>query len=80
MVTWVDTHIAKNPGRRPQILLPENLWYLFWTSKLNFSALNPIKGFKGGADFDAAIQFWLDYWKKQGLDLAGIGTISLDSP
>ena len=31
--TWVDAHIAKNPGSRIDILLSENILWLYWTSK-----------------------------------------------
>lgn len=35
--------------------------------------MRPIFGFKDkGADFDSVIQFWLDYWKDQGVDLPEI--------
>ncbi len=67
--TWVDAHIAKNPLRNGiRILLSENLLYLYWTSAKRYKNLKPAKGFKAGEDFDAAIQFWLEYWTAEGLD------------
>ena len=65
--TWVDAHIRKNHGKIRPGLLKENILFLFWNSKQNFPALKAIDGFKGGAEYDAAIQFWLQYWKYQGV-------------
>lgn len=65
--TWVDTHIRKNPGKKIQILLPENINYLFWNSQKSFPELNAIKGFKKYSELDNVIQYWLSYWKTRGL-------------
>ena len=34
IVTWVDTHLRKNRGRKT-MYLSENLLYLYWNSKKN---------------------------------------------
>lgn len=66
--TWVDEHVRKNHGKIRPGLLQENIWYLFWNSKKKYPALKPISGFKNkGSEYDEVIQFWLDYWKAQGV-------------
>lgn len=65
--TWVDTHIRKNRGKVESGLLIENIHYLFWTSKAKYQSLNHIDGFRNKNQYDALIQFWLDYWKSQGI-------------
>ena len=65
--TWVDTHIRKNHGKIHPGLLKENILYLYWNSKQRFPPLKPIKGFDDSADYDQAIQFWLEYWKNHGV-------------
>lgn len=67
--TWVDTHIRANRGKIYPGLLKENLLYLYWNSKKKFPVLAPIYGFKGSDEFDEVIQFWLGYWKEQGVPL-----------
>ncbi len=67
-VTWVDAHVRKNRGKIRPGLLKENMHFLFWNSKKKFPSLPEIKGFEGkGAEYDVLIQFWLDYWKSQGI-------------
>lgn len=67
--TWVDAHIRKNREKIRPGLLKENIHFLFWNSKKKYPILNEIKGFEGlGAEFDPLIQFWLDYWKAQGIE------------
>ena len=66
-VTWVDAHIRKNHGKIEAGLLIENIHYLFWSSKKNYPALKPIDGYKDADHYDKLIQFWLDYWKSQGV-------------
>lgn len=66
--TWVDEHIAKNPGKKIDMLLQENLLYLYWNADKKYPKLNSIKGFSAHEELDSVIQFWLDYWKQKGLD------------
>ena len=49
------------------MLLGENLLYLWWNSKKKYKKLGAIKGYKENAELDAVIQFWIEYWRKQGL-------------
>jgi len=65
--TWVDTHIRRNRGSIPKILLIENIHYLYWGSKKKYGKVGKVFGFPEHAEFDAAIQFWLEYWEEQGL-------------
>lgn len=65
--TWVHTHIRKNRGKIKPGLLVENIHYLYWNSKKKYSALPRIEGYSKGDEYDAVIQFWLDYWKDQGV-------------
>lgn len=65
--TWVDTHMRRNRGSVPQILLIENIHYLYWGSKKKYGAVGKIDGFPENSELDSVIQFWLDYWKAQGL-------------
>lgn len=65
--TWVDTHLRKNRGSIPKILLIENIHYLFWGSKTKYAPIGKVDGFSENPEIDAVIQFWLDYWKDQGL-------------
>lgn len=69
--TWVDAHIRKNRGSNPQILLIENIQHLFWASKKKYSRVGIVHEFPENAELDAVIQFWLDYWKEQGLRFPG---------
>ncbi|MGE3975376.1 MAG: transglycosylase SLT domain-containing protein [Bdellovibrionales bacterium] len=69
-VTWVDAHIRRNRGKIRPGLLKENIYFIFWNSKKKYSSLAEIKGYEGkGAEYDELIQFWLDYWKSQGIEL-----------
>lgn len=65
--TWVDTHLRKNRGSLPKILLIENIQYLYWASKTKYGPIGKIEGFSENPKLDAVIQFWLGYWKAQGL-------------
>jgi len=67
-VTWVDAHIRKNRGKIKSGLLIENIHYLFWNSKKKYPPLQPIEGYPLGDKYDSLIQFWLDYWKSEGVD------------
>jgi hypothetical protein len=68
-VTWVDAHARKNRGKIRPGLLKENIHFLFWDSQKKYPALNEIQEFAGlGSEYDQLIQFWLDYWKEQGLE------------
>ena len=63
-VTWVDTHIRKNRGRKTTYL-PENILYLYWNKKKRYPKLKAIKGFPEHHELDPVIQFWLEYWSKK---------------
>jgi hypothetical protein len=63
----VNTHLSRNPGKHGEILQIENLLYLFWHSKQTFPDLNTIKGFSSNSEIDPVIQFWMEYWREQGL-------------
>lgn len=65
--TWVDAHVRRNRGKIKPGLLIENILFLFWNSKKSYPSLPPIAGFRKGAEFDGPIQFWLEYWKNQGV-------------
>lgn len=65
--TWVDAHIRKNRGKIESGLLLENIHYLFWNSKKKYPVLERIESYPEGNDYDSLIQFWLDYWKSQGV-------------
>lgn len=64
--TWVDTHYRKNRGRK-KIYLFENLLYIFWKNKSGYNKLNTVYGFTPHNELDTVIQFWLEYWKDEGL-------------
>jgi len=66
--TWVDTHIRRNRGTIPKILLIENIHYLYWNSKKKYVRIGKVHGFPENAELDPVIQFWLDYWKEHGLE------------
>lgn len=61
-------HIRRNRGKIAPGLLKENIQFLFWSSKKKYPSLNQISGFGDrGSDLDEPIQFWLEYWKSQGV-------------
>lgn len=64
--TWVDTHLRKNRGKKV-MYLEENLLFLYWNNKNNYEKINAVKGFPPYHELDPVIQFWLDYWKEQGI-------------
>ena len=66
-VSWVDAHVRRNPKKSSAGYLPENLLYLYWNNTKKFKKLPDIPKFKGRDEYDDAIQFWIDYWKQQGL-------------
>jgi hypothetical protein len=66
-VTWVDAHVRKNHNKIKPGLLIENIYYLFWNSKKKYPSLKQIPDYPQGDQYDDLIQFWLDYWKSQGL-------------
>lgn len=65
--TWVDAHVRKNRGKIKPGLLSGNIHYLFWNSKKKFPALSQIERYENNEDYDSLIQFWLEYWKSQGI-------------
>lgn len=67
-LTWVDAHNARNIKRTLKVHLVENIHFLYWNAKLDgYANLKTIKGFPAHHEIDIAIQFWIDYWKEQGL-------------
>ncbi len=66
--TWVDTHIRRNRGSIPNILLSENIHYLYWKRETKFEGIGKVGNFPENAELDPVIHFWMDYWKKQGLE------------
>lgn len=65
--TWVDAHLRRNPKNKKSMYLIENLLYLYWNNKKTYKKLKTIKGFPAHNEVDSIIQFWLDYWKFQGV-------------
>ena len=55
-----------------KIFYPENLLYLYWNNKItSYSPINAVKddenNFPAYHNIDPVIQFWLNYWKSQGV-------------
>ena len=65
--TWVDIHPARNHTHDIIVLLEENLQYIFWNSAHEFPLLPSVFGFSAHNELDPLIQFWVDYWIRQGL-------------
>lgn len=65
--TWVDTHLRKNRGRKT-MYLSENFLHLYWSNNKKYPKLTAIKSFDGYHELDSIIQFWLEYWKSQGVN------------
>lgn len=63
---FVKVHTRKNRGKKAT-LLPENLLFLFWHGDRDFSPIGQVKGFAEFPELDSVIQFWLEFWKEQGL-------------
>jgi hypothetical protein len=63
---YVKAHIRKNRGKNEK-LLPENLLYLYWYGDQDYPPIGAVKGFAEFPEFDPIIQFWLNFWKEQGL-------------
>lgn len=63
---FVKAHLRKNRGKKV-VLLPENLLYLFWHGDQEYPSLGIVKGYEEFSELDSVIQFWLEFWKKQGL-------------
>lgn len=66
-VAWVDAHVRRNRSKIKPGLLIENIQYLYWQSKKEYPPLPRISKYKRGNEYDSVIQFWLDYWKTQGV-------------
>jgi len=50
-----------------------NILHLYWNSKHEYPRLNDIHGYgSAGAEYDRAIQFWLNYWAAAGFLPKGI--------
>lgn len=65
--TWVDAHFRKNRSKLRPGLLSENIHYLYWHSKKKYPQLPRIETYNKGDEYDPFIQFWLEYWKEQGV-------------
>ena len=63
---YVKAHVRKNRGKKV-VLLPENILYLFWHGDQEFPGLGKVKGYSEYPELDSVIQFWLDFWKDEGL-------------
>lgn len=63
---YVKAHVRKNSGKK-STLLPENLLYLYWHGEHDYSPIGTVKGFAEFPELDSVIQFWLNFWKEQGL-------------
>jgi hypothetical protein len=64
---YVKAHVRKNRGKKAT-LLPENLLFLYWHGDHDFPSIGAVKGFKEFPELDNVIQFWLNFWKEQGLN------------
>ncbi len=63
---FVKAHLRKNRGKKV-VLLPENLLYLYWHGDREYPNLGKVKGYEEFPELDSVIQFWLNFWKEQGL-------------
>jgi hypothetical protein len=63
---FVKAHIRKNKTQK-LFLLPENLLYLYWHGDNEYPSLGTVKGFDEYPELDNVIQFWINFWKEQGL-------------
>ncbi len=66
----VDAHCRKNSKNKKSFLFKSNLSYIYTNSKsiYKYKRLPLIQGFKKDqGQYDRMIQFWLKYWKDQGL-------------
>ncbi len=66
----VDEHCRKNPKSKEKFLYRSNLNYIYekLKDKYQYKKLKRIKGYpQDKGQYDELIQFWLNYWKSQGL-------------
>jgi hypothetical protein len=63
---YVKAHTRKNRGKKV-FLLPENLLYLYWHGDHDYPSLGTVKEFDEYPELDSVIQFWINFWKEQGL-------------
>jgi hypothetical protein len=63
---FVKAHRRKNRGKKI-VLLPENLLYLYWHGDREYPALGKVKGYGEFPELDSVLQFWLNFWKDEGL-------------
>lgn len=66
----VEEHCRKNSKGKATFLYASNLDYIFeeYQNKYTYKKLKRIKGFpQDKGQYDQRIQFWLKYWKDQGL-------------
>ena len=66
----VEEHCRKNPKSKEKFLYRSNLNYIYekLKDKYQYKKLKKIKGYpQDKGQYDELIQFWLKYWKSQGL-------------
>ena len=66
----VSAHCRKNPKSKKNFLYRSNLNYIYesFRNKYKYKKLKKIKGYpQDKGQYDQLIQFWLKYWKEQGL-------------
>lgn len=66
----VEAHCRKNSKSKINFLYKSNLNYIFdkYKNSFKYKELNRIKGYKQDkGQYDILIQFWLRYWKSEGL-------------
>ena len=66
----VEDHCRKNPKSKEKFLFKSNLDFIYENFKNRYSyiKLNKIAGHpQDKGQYDELIQFWLKYWKDQGL-------------
>lgn len=71
----VDEHCRKNPKSKANFLYKSNLDYIYdkFKTKYKYKKLSKIKGYsQDKGQYDQLVQFWLKYWKEQGLISEGI--------
>lgn len=66
----VEEHCRKNPKSKEKFLFKSNLDYIYekFKSRYEYKTLKRIKGYsQDKSQYDELIQFWLKYWKDEGL-------------
>lgn len=66
----VENHCRKNPKSKEDFLYKSNLDYIYekFKNRYKYKKLSKIKGYpQDKGQYDEIIQFWLNYWKDEGL-------------